>query len=141
MKKGFTLMELIVVVIIIGILAMIGLPQFFKVAERGRAAEGLSALGAVRNAQLRYAAEHGVTAVNITALDMDVPTLKFFGAVGLPAAGVDVNTSPASEVANITRTGADNSGFGSYAMSISASGNVTCTDASGKKAICATLGY
>ena len=33
MKKGFTLLELIVVIIIIGVLASLGLPQFFKTVD------------------------------------------------------------------------------------------------------------
>ena len=51
----------IIVVIIIAILAAIGLPQFFKIAERGRSSDGVSLLGSLRNAQIRYAAEHGKT--------------------------------------------------------------------------------
>jgi len=81
-KKGFTLMELIIVVIIIGILAMIGLPQFFNVAERGRSAEAANLLGAIRSAQLRYYAEFSVvdTSGNCSKLDVEIGTTKYFNA-------------------------------------------------------------
>jgi prepilin-type N-terminal cleavage/methylation domain-containing protein len=48
MKKGFTLLELIVVIIIIGILATLGFTQYARMIERSRGAEGRSVLGAIR---------------------------------------------------------------------------------------------
>jgi len=73
-------MELIVVVIIIGLLAMIGLPQFFSVAERGRTTEAATILGSVRQAQLRMYAENSTLSTSSTCADLDVnfTTLKYF---------------------------------------------------------------
>ena len=49
MKKGFTLLELVVVIIIIGILATLGLTQYSRAIERSRGAEAKSILGSIRN--------------------------------------------------------------------------------------------
>ncbi|MDD5129387.1 MAG: prepilin-type N-terminal cleavage/methylation domain-containing protein [Candidatus Omnitrophica bacterium] len=59
MKKGFTLIELIVVIIIVGILASVGMTQYTKVVEKGRAAEARLILGSLRTAEIAENMENG----------------------------------------------------------------------------------
>lgn len=75
MRKAFTLLELIIVVIIIGILASLALPQYAKVAERARSAEAKHILGMLRTAQIEYYTEYARYG-NISNLGMnDVPDM------------------------------------------------------------------
>ncbi len=48
MKKGFTLLELIVVIIVLGILATLALTQYAKTIERSRGAEARAIVGGLR---------------------------------------------------------------------------------------------
>lgn len=54
-NKGFTLIELIVVLVIVGILAAIAVPQYLGFAEKARAAEAINMLGAMKTAEEAYA--------------------------------------------------------------------------------------
>lgn len=54
MKKGFTLLELMMVVIIIGILATIGIPQFTKAIDKTKGEEAKAVLGLIKTAQKMY---------------------------------------------------------------------------------------
>ena len=50
-SKGFTLLELIVVLIVMAALIAIALPQYVGFVERARAAEAMTAIGAIKVAE------------------------------------------------------------------------------------------
>ncbi len=56
-KKGFTLIELMIVVAIIGILAAIAIPNFMRFQARSRTTEARTNLGAIYTAQVSYFGE------------------------------------------------------------------------------------
>jgi type IV pilus assembly protein PilE len=60
MKRAFTLVELIVVVIIIGILLSVGIPQYRKALERARGAEAYAGLGHIQEAEKIYFASNEI---------------------------------------------------------------------------------
>src|SRR3954462_2478491 len=103
-RKGFTLVELAVVIIIIGILAAFAVPRFLDSVERSKAGEALNFLSAVRSAQERYQIRQGTYADDLTKLDIQMPEPKYFS-VGTPGPG-STSTMEDSWSLTLTRSGA-----------------------------------
>lgn len=58
-KKGFTLVELMVVLAILGLLAAVGVPQYRQVMERARIGRDLAAIATVQTAVNAFLGETG----------------------------------------------------------------------------------
>ena len=83
MKKGFTLIELITVVIIIAIMAALALPQYTRFMERGHGSTAKNALNMIRKAEATYFALNSAYTNDTTAagLALEVPEVaKLFTA-------------------------------------------------------------
>ena len=60
-KLGFTLIEMLVVVLIIGILAGIALPQYNRAVEKAKVAQALITLKYMRDRGQEFMLQHGLT--------------------------------------------------------------------------------
>jgi len=105
MRKGFTLLELVIVLIIIGVLATLAITQYNRMVERSRGAEARQIIGVIRTNQAAYRQDHnGVADVDAAdqlavgigaAPDAPGPALAncrtshyFWYAITAPASGV-----------------------------------------------------
>jgi prepilin-type N-terminal cleavage/methylation domain-containing protein len=76
-RKGFTLVELLMVVIIIGILVTLAVPSYYKSIERAKGSKAKASLRTITNAQVQYRALHDTycdSAAIASLADVDLPT-------------------------------------------------------------------
>jgi len=65
-EKGFTLMELMIVIVIIGVLAAIGVPAYKGMTDKARKASCDANLRTVQTAVAMYYSEHGLYPADLT---------------------------------------------------------------------------
>ncbi len=84
LQQGFTLIELMIVVAIIGILAAIAIPAYQNYLIRAQVSEGPSLIGAVQTAFAENYANTGTAAANLTALGITTdPSGKYVSDVSM----------------------------------------------------------
>lgn len=73
-NDGFTLVELLVVIIIIGILSAIALPSFLGATAKAKQTSAKTTIGAVNSAQNAFRTENNSFASDMEALALGLPT-------------------------------------------------------------------
>jgi prepilin-type N-terminal cleavage/methylation domain-containing protein len=117
-KHGFTLNEIVVTIVIIGVLATFALPRYSIVVEKTRAAEARQILASVLAAQKSYQVENSVYTNDFTKLDITVTPRNFLAPVALIPADA---TKP---LATMQR----NDATYNYTVGIKDDGTYTCND-------------
>lgn len=76
-KYGFTLMEMMIVVVILGFLSVAGIPYYKKHIERQKAALGITNLRAIADSAERYMAMHNdAPPTNFDMIDAELDSSK-----------------------------------------------------------------
>ena len=89
-QSGFTLMELLVVVLIVGVLAAVALPRYENAVLKSRAAELLANLRVIRQAADAYYLANGKYPLDFTEIDIAFPGMELGVAEGLPNSSISL---------------------------------------------------
>jgi prepilin-type N-terminal cleavage/methylation domain-containing protein len=98
-NAGYSLVELIIVIMIVGIIARIAIPQYYKSAEKNKTHEAVQILYSLQAAQDRFKANYGrycnaaATDPSCAGFDLIPPPMKYFQDAPPFAAGAGGNQS------------------------------------------------
>jgi type IV pilus assembly protein PilA len=95
LKKGFTLIELMVVIVIIGILAAIAIPKLFGMSAKAKASEVAPAAGTWMKLLVAYSMEKNAYG-SFARIGYIVPGQDAFAYTGTPTGNVDVGEGVAA---------------------------------------------
>lgn len=84
-ESGFTLVELLIVVAIIGVLATMGVPAYKRMVERAKTKEAQVALGGLYTAELAFQSEYGGYGNNLAGVGFEFEGSNAIYTVGFPS--------------------------------------------------------
>lgn len=112
-SDGYTLMEIMLTAIVLGVLASLAIPNLSASLERVKVGEGVQVLDSLLSAQRIYFFENGAYTEYLDDLDIEISAPANFDAPSLSGAN-------ANEIASIKRE------TGGYTLCINSIGVVSC---------------
>ncbi len=112
-ESGFSLTELLVVIVIIGVLASLAIPKFLSVITKAKSTEAKLMLKQIYNLQQSYYLEKDVYSQNMTVLGFQVEKLVTEGGparykIEIPAASATEFLASATAVVDFDKDGVFN---------------------------------
>lgn len=113
-NRGFTLMELLIVIAVIAILSMIAIPSYIEYNRKGKRSEGVAAIGDIQLRQERYRADNPTygtmlqlfgSAGNVTAFNNQYKYYSISIAASPSATGYTVTATRKGDLANDPKCG------------------------------------
>jgi type IV pilus assembly protein PilA len=127
-ESGFTLVELLVVMLILGILAAIAIPSFFNQRDKARDADAKATAKTAQTAIETYATENngaytGATVDDLRRIEETLPTTGLAVTVPAPDEYTVTATSDTGNTFNVIRDD-----DGSFDLTCLATGNAGCPE-------------
>jgi prepilin-type N-terminal cleavage/methylation domain-containing protein len=103
-RKGFTLIELMIVVVIIGILAALAIPRFMQATTKSKQSEAKGILKQIYTMERAYRQENDVYVNDLNTIGVEIPATARYQYVVVANAGVGFT---ATATANLDDDGTD----------------------------------
>lgn len=100
LRSGFTLIELVIVIAIVGILAAIAVPAYQEQARKGRRAEATSELGRLQMALERWRADRATYTTTLSDVGGTSPLPSGYYTIALGTPGGNCANGTAASTAN-----------------------------------------